>query len=136
MKVLFLCTLNAVRSPMAEGLGKALFPEHEFHSAGIAEGPLDFMAVEVMGEIEIDISNHVSRTLDSLRDKKFDVVICLAKESEEEAKKLLEFHGFKNVEFWNIPSPGIIRGNRYMQLFSYREIRDLLRTKIRQRFNF
>ena len=135
MRVLFLCTLNAVRSPMAEALAKGYYPQHEFVSAGLYEGPPDYLAIEAMNEIGYDISGHTPKSFDSLKNKNFDLVICLTKESAEEMKTLLQKHNLQG-EFWtDIPSPGMVRGNRIMQLFGYREIRDKIRSKLRQKFD-
>ena len=63
--MLFACTFNAVRSPMAEGLlrdrhGRRVYVE----LVGIRQGSLDPFAVQVMDEIGIDISGHEPRTFD------------------------------------------------------------------------
>src|SRR4051812_8471142 len=99
MRVLFLCTLNAVRSPIAESLARQYFPEHEFHSAGIIAGPIDYLAVEVMQEIGIDISERKTRSFENLKHKNFDLVICLANESAADFKPIIDKHKLK-VEYW------------------------------------
>lgn len=131
MRVLFLCTLNAVRSPMALTIAKELGTSHEFFSAGVTEGPQDYIAIEVMNEIDLDISKHEPKSIEKLQNKDFDLVICLAKEAEPEAAK---FAGKCEVENWDIPSPADVHGSRIMRLFGYREIRDKLKQKIRLRF--
>lgn len=133
MKILFVCTLNAVRSPMAEAIAKAAYPQHEFFSAGLIEGPEDYFAIEVMNEIGIDISSHKIKMIDEYKNQKFDVIVCLADEVKDNAISFLKNNANK-VEYWNIPSPGKISGNRIMKLFGYREIRDSLRAKIRSHF--
>ena len=130
MKILFVCTLNAVRSPMAEAIAKNIFPQHEFHSAGLIEGPADYFAIEIMNEIGIDISKHKSKPLDSFKNQKFDLIVCLADEVKASAEDFLKNSGAK-IEYWEIPSPGKISGNRIMKLFGYREIRDKIRSQIR-----
>lgn len=123
--------LNTVRSPMAEGMARVYFPEHEYHSAGFIESPLDHMAVEVMKEIDIDISEHVPTSLDKVNLKNYDLVLCLAQEIKD---KLEDFH-IPNIEYWDIASPGSIRGSRFQQLLSYRDIRDDIAKQIRKRFS-
>lgn len=131
MKILFLCTLNAVRSPIAESLARQYYPEHEFHSAGLIAGPVDYFAVEVMQELGIDISNRKSRSFENLKHKNFDLVICLSQETSE-LEGLLKKHKLK-YEFWNdIPSPADMGGSRLMRLFSYREIRDKIKARIKK----
>ena len=54
--VLFACTQNAIRSPMAENIMKYLHGRRVFvQSAGVRAGELDPFAVAVMDEIGIDI---------------------------------------------------------------------------------
>lgn len=131
MKILFICMLNAVRSPMAEGLARAKFPEHEYESAGFIESPTDFLAVEVMKEIDIDISEHVPTSLETLSLKDYDLVLCLA----EEIRDKLEDFALPNVEFWDIKSPAAIGGSRFQQLLGYREIRDEIAGLVDKRFS-
>jgi protein-tyrosine-phosphatase len=131
MKVLFLCTLNAVRSPIAEALARQYYPQHEFHSAGLVAGPPDYFAVEVMQEIGIDIADRKSRSFENLKHKNFDLVIILSHEAKEETEELLTKHKLK-YEFWDdIPTPADMGGSRLMRIFSYREIRDKIKARIR-----
>ena len=62
--VLFACTMNAIRSPMAAAIlrhlaGRRIYVE----SAGVRLGEVDPFVVAVMDEIGIDISRHAQRTL-------------------------------------------------------------------------
>jgi len=84
MNILFLCTGNSCRSQMAEGLARHLaFPDAAFYSAGIIAKGLDPLAVESMLEVDIDIANHRSKTLDDLGDIRFDLVITLCGNAHE-----------------------------------------------------
>lgn len=86
-----------------------------------------------MNEIGIDISGHKIKSLDEFKNEKFDIIICLSDEVKVNATAFLE-NSTAKIEYWNIPSPGKISGNRIMKLFGYREIRDSLRVKIRTYF--
>lgn len=130
MKILFLCLLNTVRSPMAEAIARAKFPQHQFESAGFIESPQDFLTNEVLKEIELDCSNHVPTALDKLEIKSYDLVICLA----DEIRDKIEGLSLKNLEFWSVKSPAVIRGSRFQMLLGYREIRDEIAKKVEQRF--
>ena len=130
MKILFICMLNAVRSPMAEGIARAKFPEHQYESAGLIESPTDFLAAEVMKEIDIDISEHVPTSLAKVDLKDYDLVLCLAEEIRD---KLQDFE-VPNVEYWNVTSPASIDGSRFQKLLSYREIRDEIEKLVVGRF--
>src|SRR3546814_12657133 len=86
--VLFCCTMNSVRSPMAEGILKALYPKQVFvDSVGVRQEAVDPLAVEVMDEIGIDISKHRSKTFDDLEDSSFDLIVSLRSEERRVGKE-------------------------------------------------
>lgn len=78
MKILFVCTGNTCRSPIAEGLASKLFPEITFSSAGIyaEEGAsVSKNSVEAMKKLGIDISKHTAAQLTLESAKEFDYII-------------------------------------------------------------
>jgi len=78
LNVLFLCTGNSCRSQMAEGWGHFLWDECcKVYSAGIETHGLNPYAVKVMAEEGINISNYRSKTLSSLDNVQFDLVITV-----------------------------------------------------------
>jgi len=132
--VLFCCTLNAVRSPMAEGLFKLLYKRRVFvDSVGVRAGELDPFAVAVMDEIGIDISRHRSKSFDNLDDTSFDLIVSLSPEAHHRALEMTRTMACE-VEFWNTFDPSIVEGNRDVRLDAYREVRDTLMRRIRERF--
>jgi len=132
--VLFACTMNSVRSPMAEGLLKHLLGHVIYvDSAGARSGDIDGFAIEVMDEIGIDISKHKAKTFDDLEDSSFDIVISLSPEAQHKAVEMTRVMACE-VEFWNTFDPTIIEGNRETKLDAYRQVRDQLMTKIKERF--
>ena len=83
-RILFLCTGNSCRSQMAEGLCRHLRSEVvESASAGIEKHGLNPLAVAVLQEIGIDISNHQSKTLEELDNSEFDYVLTLCGHANE-----------------------------------------------------
>ena len=65
--VLFVCTLNSIRSPMAEGLMKKRFGQDVYtQSCGISTGELNQLMVTIMSEVGIDMSEHVSKSLEEV----------------------------------------------------------------------
>lgn len=77
-KVLFICTANAARSQMAEGLLRARYGDrYEAYSAGTRQSRVSTRAIAVMQEIGIDISHHQSKTLDAMSGTSFDVAVTL-----------------------------------------------------------
>ncbi len=59
--VLFVCYLNSIRSPIAEGLVKKKYKNIKAQSCGIAAGDLDDLMVAIMREVSIDMSAHRSK---------------------------------------------------------------------------
>jgi len=83
LRVLFLCTGNSCRSQMAEGWARHLKgPEIEPFSAGIVTHGLNPRAVQVMAEAGVDISGYQSKTLASLADRTFDVVVTVCADAD------------------------------------------------------
>jgi protein-tyrosine-phosphatase len=132
--VLFCCTMNSVRSPMAEGILKALYPKQVFvDSAGVRKEKVDPLAVEVMDEIGLDIARHRSKNFEDLEDSSFDLIISLSPEAQHTAVDMTRTMAC-DVEFWNTFDPTIVEGTREQRLAAYREVRDFLNRKIRERF--
>ena len=110
--VLFACTMNAVRSPMAAAilrhlLGRSVYVE----SAGVRAGTLDPLAVEAMDEIGIEIAAHKPRRFEDLEDSNFDLVITLSPEAQHKAVDLTRTHA-TDVEYWATMDPTAFEGSR------------------------
>jgi len=133
--VLFACTMNSIRSPMAEGILKFLHGNRIYiDSAGVREGQIDGFAITVMDEIGIDLSNHKSKTFDDLEDAYYDVVISLSPEAQHKAVEMTRVMAC-DVEFWNTFDPAIIDSeDRETRLGAYRQVRDQLMERIKARF--
>ena len=132
--VLFACTMNSIRSPMAEALMKYLHGRRVFvQSAGLRAGEHDPFADAVLDEIGIDSTKHLPRTFDQLDDDYFDLVISLAPEAQHRAVELPRASATE-LEFWHMPDPSIVEGSREVRLDAYRDLRDLLLRRIRERF--
>jgi len=83
-RVLFICTHNAARSQMAEGLLRALHGDHyEAFSAGTEPGSVNASAIRAMAEIGIDISHHRSKSLKEFFDQEFDYVVTVCDHAKE-----------------------------------------------------
>lgn len=132
--VLFACTMNSIRSPMAEGLLKHALGRRIFiDSVGLRAAPVDPLAVEVMGEIGIDLKGHRSKTFDDLADSSFDVIVTLSPEAQHRAIEMTRIMAC-DVEYWQTLDPTIVEGSREQRLASYRQVRDYLAARLRQRF--
>ncbi len=133
--VLFACNLNAVRSPMALGIARYLFGKKIFFdSAGVRTGELDPFAVAVMDEIGIDISKHRPKSFDDLEDSSFDLVVTMTPEAQHNAMELTRTMAC-DVEYWPTMDPTLMSGSREQILEAYREVRDMLMRRIKERFS-
>ena len=132
--VLFACTQNAIRSPMAESILKHFHGHRVFvDSAGVRTGELDPFAVVVMEELGIDLSRHRPKAFDDLEDDSFDLVVTLSPEAHHRAIEMTRTTAF-DVEFWPTFDPTIIEGNRDTRLDAFRQVRDALMQRIQERF--
>ncbi len=132
--VLFACTENTVRSPMAEAILKYLHGRHIYvDSAGVRKGELDGFAVAVMDEIGIDISHHHPKAFEDLEDTSFDLVTSLSPEAQHKAVEMTRVVAC-DVEFWNTFDPSVVEGSREVRLEAYRQVRDELMRHIKKRF--
>ncbi|MGO1079858.1 arsenate reductase ArsC [Inquilinus sp. CA228] len=132
--VLFACTQNAIRSAMAEAILKHVAGSRIFvDSVGVRPDELDPFAVAVMKEIGIDLSRHRPKGFDDLEDDNFDLVISLSPEAQHRAVEMTRTTAC-DLEFWNTFDPTAIEGNRETRLAAFRQVRDLLLSRIRERF--
>jgi protein-tyrosine-phosphatase len=136
--VLFACTMNAVRSPMAAAVLRHLAGRRIYiESAGVRSGEPDGFAIAVMAEIGIDMSAHKPRTLAELNDTSFDLIVTLSPEAHHQALELTRTMAV-DVEYWPTIDATVLlgHGSRDQMLQSYRSVRDTLFDKIRHRFGF
>jgi len=132
--VLFACTLNAVRSPMAAAMLRHLVRGRMYvESAGVKAGELDPLAVEAMAEIGLEIGKHRPRRFEDLEDGSFDLVITLSPEAQHKAMELTRTAATK-VEYWPTIDPTVTEGSREQRLMAYRMVRDQLMQRLKQRF--
>jgi protein-tyrosine-phosphatase len=133
--VLFVCSENALRSPMAEALTKHRLKTTVFvDSVGVRDGDLDPMAIAVMDEIGVDMSRHKSKRLNDLMDTSFAVIVTLSPEAQHKAIEVTRLTA-SEVEYWPTPDPSVAEGHRDARLAAYRELRDYLRKRIEIRFS-
>ncbi len=134
--VLFACSFNAVRSPMAAALARHLFPNQIYvRSAGVRRGEPDPFAVAVMDEIGLDIRRHKPHTFEDLEDTSFDLVVSLAPEAHHKALELTRYYAL-DAEYWPTADPTLTAGSRDQILDAYRAVRDGLEARIKKRLNW
>ena len=133
--ILFACSHNMIRSPMAEALMKSMFPDTIFaDSCGLKAGCADGFVNMVMDELNIDTSQHRPKNFDDLEDESFDIIICFSEESFVRAK---EFSAEKSmeVEYWPVFDAGLVSDSRDKRLAAYRLVRDTIKEKLEERFS-
>ena len=137
LAVLFACGLNSVRSPMAAALFGQIFGRSIYvGSAGVRKGELDPFAVAAMDEIGLDISRHKPVTFEEIEEWEglnFDLIVTLAPEAHHRALEITRTNAI-DVEYWPTADPSAVEGSREQRLDAYREVRDQLLARIRQRF--
>jgi len=136
--VLFACNMNSVRSPMAAALLKQMLGTWLYvGSAGVRKGERDALAAAAMEEIGIDISAHRPLTfeeVDDLEGLNFDLIVTLSPEAHHKALELTRTLAL-DVEYWPTADPTAIEGSREQRLNAYREVRDQLLARVRERFS-
>ncbi len=134
--MLFVCAMNSVRSPMAAAIFKHFFSKTYVGSAGVRKGELDPFAVAAIDELGLNIAKHKPMTLEELEEWEglnFDLIVTLSPEAHHKALDLTRTLA-ADVEYWPTPDPTIVEGSREQRLDAYREMRDGLMRRIKQRF--
>jgi arsenate reductase len=128
VRILFVCTGNSARSQLAEGLANHLgMGRLEAHSAGTLPYRVNPHAVEVLKELDIDISDHYSKGLDDVPGP-FDRVITLCDSAASLCPSPI--HGTP-TEHWSTPDPSFVPGGPEVVRRAFREVRDRLEVQIR-----
>ena len=128
LKVLFLCSENACRSQMAEGLvNHDLASQVQAFSAGVRPSWVNPWAIQVMAELDIDISHHRSKSVDDLADEHFDLVITVCDQAAEQCPM---FPGDTEVIHVGFPDPAKATGTEEEILTAFRRVRDALRDEL------
>jgi ArsR family transcriptional regulator, arsenate/arsenite/antimonite-responsive transcriptional repressor / arsenate reductase (thioredoxin) len=110
-RVLFVCTGNSSRSPMAEALlrHRARMPI-QAASAGIRPKPVHPKAAAVMRDrYHMDISRHRPTHVEAVADQRFDYVISLCDKAREACP---EFSGDPRRVHWSLPDPAADGGGQ------------------------
>jgi arsenate reductase len=127
--ILILCTDNSCRSQMAEGILKFIAPDLEVYSAGTQ--PVDQVhpkAAQVMREIDIDISDQSSKTVEQFLDRDFDYVITVCDHALETCPV---FTGsVKSRLHRGFEDPAQALGSESEILAVFRQVRDQIRSRL------
>ena len=132
-KVLFICVHNSARSQMAEAwLNHTCGEFFEAQSAGLEPGKINPLAVEVMREVDIDISQKKTQAVFDVfkSGQLFAYVVTVCDESN--AEKCPIFAGPTKRLHWSFPDPSQVAGSREEKLEQIRPIRDAIRAQIEE----
>ena len=131
--VLFACNWNTVRSPMAAALLRRLDGSLHVESCGLLAGEaLDPFAIAVMQEIGLGLEEHEPRSFADLTPGAFDLVITLTPEADVHAAVVAM--AAVPVEHWPTEDPAVEDGSRDQRLLAYRQVRDELEQRLKERF--
>ncbi|MEX6508511.1 low molecular weight phosphatase family protein [Jiella sp. M17.18] len=131
--VLFLCGMNAIRSPMAEAIARAMLPASIYiASAGVRTGQRDPFVDTVLREHGLDLGERRPQRYEDLADGYFDLIVTMAPEAHHAA---LDATGTSSVEveFWPMPDPSATEGTREQILDAYRDVYARIERQIRER---
>jgi protein-tyrosine-phosphatase len=132
--VLFACTLNSVRSPMAEAILKHFHGRRIYvDSVGVRPEEIDPFSIAVMDEIGIDVSRHRAKSFEELEDTSYDLVISLSPEAQHKAVELTRTMACE-VEYWPTYDATATEGSREARMEAYRDVRDQILGRILERF--
>ncbi len=126
LKILFVCQLNMVRSPMAEGLARAR--GHDAYSCGLTPGEPDELMMTVMRDKQIDMDAHVPKSLNDYAGDSFDIVIAFSPDARAASEAV--FGEDANIVLWNLPMPQTGSHDVRAMLDTYRSIRDIIDTRL------
>src|SRR4051794_28119757 len=132
-RVLFICVHNSARSQMAEAWLNEICGEHfEAQSAGLEPGTLNPLAVQVMQDVDIDISQKKTQAVFDVfkSGQLFAYVITVCDETS--AEKCPIFPGPAKRLHWSFPDPSTVTGTAKEKLRQVRAIRDEIRQKIEE----
>ena len=131
-RVIFVCTANAARSQMAEGLLRAKYGDRfEVFSAGTRQAKVSTSAITVMQEIGIDISHHRSKKLDEFWGTSFDLAVTLCDNAHAICPII---SGAKKTLHRGFSDPHMVHGTDETILDGYRRVRDEIANWIENEF--
>ncbi|HJT71111.1 MAG TPA: arsenate reductase ArsC [Terriglobales bacterium] len=131
-KVLFLCTGNSARSQMAEAFLRDMAGDRfEALSAGIEPKGLNALAVEVMREIGIDISQQRSKDVREFLGTPIPYIITVCDNAKEHCPI---FPGTYKYMHWSFADPAAVQGTEDEKLAAFRQVRDELASCIEREF--
>jgi len=129
-KVIFICKNNSGRSQLAEALLKNTYGDfYDVYSAGSDPLEINPLTIKVLSELDIDISQNKSKSLEKFQGREFDYVVSLC---EDGACPI--FIGGKIHIHQGFPDPQEFNGDYNSRLDSFRNLRDEIQIWIKKEF--
>ena len=133
-RILFMCIHNSARSQMAEGFFRHFYGEKfDIHSAGSDPQEIESPAIEVMAEIEIDISKQLSNSLKDYEGQEFDYVVTICGNPYNACPFFIGGKKYFKQPFEDLSS---FEGNKEERVEFYRNIRDELGDWVQELYNY
>ncbi|AYM02115.1 arsenate reductase (thioredoxin) [Levilactobacillus yiduensis] len=126
----FLCTGNSCRSQMAEGFARTLAPsDWTIASAGVETHGLNPLAVQVMAEVGVDVSQHTSKLIDDTYLNNSSVVVTLCGDARDKCPMTPPTVDRRH---WPLPDPAQATGSQAEVLAAFRQVRDAVKRRVIQ----
>src|SRR5256885_1012181 len=132
--LLFACSENSVRSPMAEALAKRLYGQLSYiDSVGVRASDVDGFVTAALDELGIDVHRHHAKTFEDIDPSSFDLIVTLSPEAHHQALEVTRGTAAE-VEYWPVTDPSAVEGSREARIDAYRRTRGLLLASLKARF--
>ncbi len=127
-RLLFVCVGNSCRSQMAEGFARALGgPALQVMSAGLEPAGVNPLAVEVMGEVGIDLTRHTSKAVRPEHLEHTDLVVTLCGAEGGWRPAAREPYAWR---YWPIADPAQAVGSLDHRVARFRAAREHVRVRV------
>lgn len=131
-KIIFLCTGNSCRSQMAEGFARNMLKGEEglIASAGVAPEGLNSLAIQVMQEVGVNISDQKSTAIGDWDLNLFELVVTVCDRAHQSCP--LVQHA--KIMHRNFLDPVLVAGSVKKKLAVYRQVRDDIKNMVEDVF--
>lgn len=129
--VLFLCTSNSARSQMAEAfLHRLGADQFEASSAGLEPKGLNPLTIQVMAEINYDLSGYRSKGVEEFLGKQhFHFIITVCDDADKNCPNV--WPGVHERLHWSFEDPAALVGSEAEKIAKFRQVRDQIQEKVR-----
>ncbi|WOI53786.1 hypothetical protein [Parvularcula sp. LCG005] len=128
--VLFCCTMNSVRSPMAEVIARhQLGPAARIASCGVFAGAFDPYVAMALSEIGMEEPPHDPQDFSAIHLEDYGLIAALSDEAYESVRRERP-----DALYWPTSNPAAVLGSDEIVMAAYRATRDELRQRLAAAF--